>query len=198
MNTIFAKILYELEKNHDLVLVTLIAENGSAPRGTGSQMLVNMDGRLLGTIGGGAVEYDAEQLALRLVAEKRSCVHDYVLRKNKTEDLGMVCGGDVTAYFQFIDHTDARWGVLAGAVCERAAARKPGSPAGWSSGWTAVSLRCWVKTASFWLARRWKMPQSTGFPAACALKMASPCPCPSASGRSSSAAATSQGSWLPC
>ena len=83
MNTIFAKILYELEKDHDLVLVTLIAEAGSAPRGTGSQMLVNMDGRLIGTIGGGAVEYDAEQLAKTLVAEKRSCVHDYILRKNK-------------------------------------------------------------------------------------------------------------------
>ena len=126
MNTIFAKALYELEKNHDLVLVTLIAEAGSAPRGTGSQMLVNMDGRLLGTIGGGAVEYDAEQLAMSLLAEKRSCVHDYVLRKNEKEDLGMVCGGDVTAYFQFIDHTDSRWGTLAGAVSERAAARKPG------------------------------------------------------------------------
>lgn len=126
MNTIFAKILYELEKDHDLVLVTLIAEKGSTPRGTGSQMLVNMDGRLLGTIGGGAVEYDAEQLALSLLNEKRSCIHDYVLRKNKTEDLGMVCGGDVTAYFQFIDHTDARWGTMAGAVSERTSARLPG------------------------------------------------------------------------
>ena len=123
MNTIFAKILYELEKNHDLVLVTLIAEKGSAPRGTGSQMLVNLEGRLLGTIGGGAVEYDAEQLAKTLVAEKRSCVHDYILRKNSTEDLGMVCGGDVTAYFQFIDHTDSRWAPLAGAVSERTSAR---------------------------------------------------------------------------
>ena len=126
MNTIFAKILYELEKDHDLVLVTLIAEKGSAPRGTGSQMLVNMDGRLLGTIGGGAVEYDAEQLALSLLGEKRSCIHDYVLRKNKAQDIGMVCGGDVTAYFQFIDHTDERWGALAGAVSERTSARLPG------------------------------------------------------------------------
>ena len=126
MNTIFAKILYELEKDHDLVLVTLVAEAGSAPRGTGSQMLVNMNGRLIGTIGGGAVEYEAEHLAKTLVAEKRSCVHDYVLRKNSTEDLGMVCGGDVTAYFQFIDHTDSRWAALAGAVSERTSARMPG------------------------------------------------------------------------
>ena len=126
MNTIFAKILYELEKDHDLVLVTIVAEAGSAPRGTGSQMLVNMDGRLLGTIGGGAVEHQSEILALKLLEEKRSDLHDYVLRKNKGEDIGMACGGDVTVYFQFIDHTDARWGTLAGAVSERTSARKPG------------------------------------------------------------------------
>ena len=126
MNTIFAKVLYELEKAHDLVLVTIVAEAGSAPRGTGSQMLVNVDGRLLGTIGGGAVEHQSEQLALKLLAEKRSGLHDYVLRKNEGEDIGMACGGDVTVYFQFIDHTDARWGALAGAVSERTAARQPG------------------------------------------------------------------------
>ena len=127
MNTTFAKILYELEKGHDLVLATIIAEAGSAPRGTGSQMLVNMDGRLLGTIGGGAVEHQAEGLALELLREKRSGVHDYVLRKNsKGEDIGMVCGGDVTVYFQFVDHTDHRWQALAGAVTERIAARQPG------------------------------------------------------------------------
>ena len=127
MNTIFAKILYELEKDHDLMLVTIIGEAGSAPRGTGSQMLVNMDGRLLGTIGGGAVEHQAESLALELLAEKKSRVHDYVLRKNsKGEDIGMVCGGDVTVWFQYIDHTDSRWTALAGAVCDRIAARMPG------------------------------------------------------------------------
>lgn len=126
MNTIFAKILYELEKGHDLVLVTIIGEDGSAPRGTGSQMLVNMDGRLLGTIGGGAVEHQAEGLALELLKEKRSDIHDYVLRRNsKGEDIGMVCGGDVSVWFQFIDHNDERWAKLAGDVCGAVFARTP-------------------------------------------------------------------------
>ena len=126
MNSIFAKMLYELEKDHDLVLVTIISEAGSAPRGTGSQMLINMDGLLLGTIGGGAVEHQSEALALRLLDEKRSEVHDYVLRKNKTEDIGMACGGDVSVWFQFVDHTDARWAALAGALLAQTNARKPG------------------------------------------------------------------------
>ena len=126
MNTIFAKMLYEIEKEHDLMLVTIIAERGSSPRGTGSQMLVNLDGRLLGTIGGGAVEHEAELLALKLLAEKRSERHDYVLRNNKNEDIGMACGGDVRVWLQFVDHTDERWTALAGALLARIEARKSG------------------------------------------------------------------------
>ena len=126
MNKIFAKMLYELEKGHDLVLATIIGEAGSAPRGTGSQMLVNADGRCLGTIGGGAVEHQAEGLALELLREKRSCLHDYVLRRNsKGEDIGMVCGGDVTVWFQFVDHNEPRWAELAGNVCSAVYAKTP-------------------------------------------------------------------------
>ena len=56
MDRIFAKLLYMLEKQLDTVLVTIIADQGSAPRGAGSQMLVGREGRILGTIGGGSLE----------------------------------------------------------------------------------------------------------------------------------------------
>ena len=126
MKSIFAKMLYELEKDHDLVLVTIVSECGSAPRGTGSQMLVNQDGRVMGTIGGGAVEHQAEMLAVKLLAERQSGRHDYILRNNKSEDIGMACGGDVSVWFQFVDHMDGRWQNLAGALLAQVDARKPG------------------------------------------------------------------------
>ena len=126
MKNIFTKMLYELEKNHDLMLVTIVSEAGSAPRGTGSQMLVNQEGRVMGTIGGGAVEHQAEGLAMSLLVEKTSGRHDYILRKNQNEDIGMACGGNVSVWFQFVDHTDSRWQELAGAVLAQIEARKPG------------------------------------------------------------------------
>ena len=46
MDRIFAKLLYMLEKKLDTVLVTIIADRGSAPRGAGSQMLVGSEGRI--------------------------------------------------------------------------------------------------------------------------------------------------------
>lgn len=126
MNSIFAKMLYELEKHHDLMLVTIVSEAGSAPRGTGSQMLVNQEGRVMGTIGGGAVEHESEALAVNLLGQKQSGKHDYVLRKNQNEDIGMACGGDVSVWFQFVDHTDGRWQELAGEVLARIEARETG------------------------------------------------------------------------
>ena len=46
MNQIFAQLFYEMEKHRDTVLVTLIDTAGSAPRKSGSQMLVGASGRL--------------------------------------------------------------------------------------------------------------------------------------------------------
>ena len=52
-----------LSAGEDLVLVTVVASSGATPRGAGARMLVGRDGRLYGTIGGGAVEYRSEHIA---------------------------------------------------------------------------------------------------------------------------------------
>lgn len=129
MNTIFAKLLYEMEKQHDTVMVTIIADRGSAPRGLGSQMLVGRQGQLLGTIGGGAVEKRSEELALELLAENHfpnGRLHEFQLRRNETEDIGMVCGGDVTVLLQAISGTDAVWNAVAGKLMDQTAEKRPG------------------------------------------------------------------------
>lgn len=113
MRELFAKILYETEKHHDLVLVTLTENSGSAPRKTGAWMLVGTEGRILGTIGGGAVELRSVEKAMDLLQEKRSDLHPFYLNTNTREDIGMICGGDVTALFQFIGADDPLWQELA-------------------------------------------------------------------------------------
>lgn len=105
MNNIFTTLLYQMEKHHDTVLCTIIADNGSTPRGRGAQMLVGQAGLLCGTIGGGAVEGQTIELGKKLLQERRSAVHEYRLHRNKVEDIGMVCGGDVTVHLQFIAAT---------------------------------------------------------------------------------------------
>lgn len=124
MNTIFAKILYELEKKHDLMLVTIISELGSSPRGTGAQMLVGAEGRILGTVGGGPTEKLCDDRAVRLIGEKKSGTHEFRLHKNSVEDIGAVCGGDVEVYFQFIDGGSESWKETAQCVLSSIAEKK--------------------------------------------------------------------------
>lgn len=131
MNTIFAKLLYELEKQRDTVLVSIAADHGSAPRGAGSQMLMGRNGRIVGTIGGGAVEKRSEELALALLAEEGfpaagEYLHEFCLRRNETENIGMVCGGDVTVLFQPISGADPTWRALAQKLLAHLAAREKG------------------------------------------------------------------------
>lgn len=126
MDRIFAKLLYMLEKQQDTMLVTIIADQGSAPRGAGSQMLVGREGRILGSIGGGAVEGKADALARQLLAQQRSHCRQFQLHTDAADNIGMVCGGDVMVQFQFIPGTSVHWQTLAGNLVERIAARKPG------------------------------------------------------------------------
>ena len=125
MQSIFAKLLYEMEKHHDTVLVTIIRESGSTPRGEGAQMLVGAQGPLGGTIGGGNVENLSILHARDLIARRCSDLHEYPLHRSDAEDIGMVCGGDVTALFTFIPGTDAAWAALAADLLQHIADRRP-------------------------------------------------------------------------
>lgn len=126
MEKIFTALLYELEKGHDCVLVSIVSDCGSAPRGKGSQMLISGEGRVQGTIGGGAVEKYSEDMARSLLPEKRSALHLFTLRTNDREDIGMVCGGDVLVHFQFIDHSEPDWTAFAGELLARIRGQQPG------------------------------------------------------------------------
>ena len=62
------------------------------------------------------MEYRCEQLAKEAVIKKSSAIKEFTLRRNEVEDLGMICGGDVTVYFRFISGGDK----LVISLCERA------------------------------------------------------------------------------
>ena len=71
-------------------------------------MAVFRDGVSIGTIGGGAVEYEAQKQAASLFGAKSSHIASYTLAKNDVADLGMICGGDVTVLYEYIDSFENR------------------------------------------------------------------------------------------
>lgn len=102
MKCLFEEMKRLLAAEEDLVLVTVIAGSGSTPRGAGARMIVRKDGSSMGTIGGGAVEYRCSQMAADVLKEKISYSRGFKLVKGQAADLGMICGGDVVVYFQYI------------------------------------------------------------------------------------------------
>lgn len=126
MRQIFSQLLYELEKQHPCVLVTLTDSHGSAPRKAGAQMLVGAEGRLVGSIGGGAVEGRSIELCRELLTRGRSCSRDFPLHPQEEGDIGMLCGGDVSAHFQFIPGNESLWRQLAAQALSLMEERRPG------------------------------------------------------------------------
>ena len=102
MKELFATARKSMEEKQDLVFVTTIPSSGSSPRGAGSKMLVLENGTSYGTIGGGNVEYVSIQHAREVLKQKQSCTRGFALRPNQVADLGMICGGDVVIFFQYI------------------------------------------------------------------------------------------------
>ena len=101
------KIIHnKLTCGEDLVLVTVIASSGATPRGAGARMLIGKEGRICGTIGGGAVEYRSQQIAAKVLAEKTSLGHDFTLTKDDVQNLGMICGGACNVFFHYIPAGD--------------------------------------------------------------------------------------------
>ncbi|MDL2217573.1 XdhC family protein [Christensenellaceae bacterium OttesenSCG-928-M15] len=106
MKTLFNTLYNTLQSGENAVLCSVIASSGSAPRGAGAKMIVYENGKTFGTIGGGAVEHVSTQLAVNVHKTGKSAEESFRLRKNDVADLGMICGGDVTVYFQYFSAAD--------------------------------------------------------------------------------------------
>ena len=63
MIQLFESVKSAMERGENVVLCSILASSGSAPRGAGAKMAVFQNGQALGTIGGGAVERIAARQA---------------------------------------------------------------------------------------------------------------------------------------
>jgi len=106
MRNMLKTIKTRLAAGEDLVLVTVIASSGATPRGAGARMLIGKEGRICGTIGGGAVEYRSEQIAAKVLENKTSLGQDFTLTKDDVQNLGMICGGACDVFFHYLNAGD--------------------------------------------------------------------------------------------
>lgn len=105
MREFFRTMAHHLEAGEPVILVSLLSSSGSTPRGAGA-MMACFPGGSAGTIGGGNVEFTARNLAKELLASRENALRSYRFTPGDAASLGMVCGGDVTVHFQYLDPAD--------------------------------------------------------------------------------------------
>ena len=89
------------------VLAEIESTEGSSPRKAGARMLLSPDGGFSGTVGGGTLEYHAEQDARAVLATGQPLRKTYSLGSAGGEAIGAICGGSATLTFRPIGPAEA-------------------------------------------------------------------------------------------
>lgn len=103
MTEILKEATKRVDSGETVALVTVIEAKGSTPRETGAKMLVNFNGLVSGTIGGGVLENKAIEEAKRAIKNGEGCVLSYRLSKEEASlDEWAICGGDVKIFIDIL------------------------------------------------------------------------------------------------
>lgn len=84
-------------------LITVIGSKGSVPRKAGAKMIVWLDGRIIGTIGGGCSEANILNMARTVINNRGYQIEHVDMTGDVAEDEGMVCGGTMEVLIESID-----------------------------------------------------------------------------------------------
>src|ERR1700738_4098091 len=90
MRDLLVELTTALEQGRDCVYCSVVETRGSTPQKAGAAMLVHPDGSQHGTLGGGCVEADVKQRALRVLANDTGAAAELL---TFCGDDGLICGG---------------------------------------------------------------------------------------------------------
>ena len=104
-NDLIKKEFELIDRNESFVSVVIIASKGSVPRTAGTKMIVERNGSIIGTIGGGTVEAEAIKKAKDVFDTKDSVIVDFNLTIECMETIDMICGGGIRVLISFVEPT---------------------------------------------------------------------------------------------
>jgi xanthine dehydrogenase accessory factor len=102
MKKIIDATIQMLEENRPVVWATVVSQEGSAPRSSGSRMIISEGHISLGSIGGGTLEAETIEAADILLEEKGDQLLSFSLTGKEVAAAGMICGGNVQVYLERI------------------------------------------------------------------------------------------------
>jgi len=116
--TLYLELAHRLESGQPVAVATVVRSWGSTPREVGAKMLVDAQGRIQGTIGGGCGEAEAWQVAREVLKGAPAQVVHIDLTEDIDSESGKVCGGRQDALVELLDPEDLMARALARAIRE--------------------------------------------------------------------------------
>ena len=95
-------ILEQLGTGSPVVLASIVSMEGSTPRETGTKMVVGVDGKGYGTVGGGLLEATTISESEAVITAERSRFIDFNLMGEDTDSEDMICGGKAVLLLDYL------------------------------------------------------------------------------------------------
>ncbi len=91
-----------LQEGAPITLASVISQQGSAPRGTGSRLLADASGLLYGTVGGGLAEGATLEACQAALQDGKGRILDFLLSGELAAKSEMICGGRVRVLVEVV------------------------------------------------------------------------------------------------
>jgi xanthine dehydrogenase accessory factor len=104
---VFEQIPDLLAAGESFVMAVIVKKSGSAPRAAGVRMLVRKESSIIGTIGGGLIEAQVHDRAMKVFDERKPVFQKFSLMADAAARNGMICGGEVEVLIHFVDASQA-------------------------------------------------------------------------------------------
>ena len=89
-----------MRQGKEVVVATVISTWGSAPRPTGSHLVIDEDGNFEGSVSGGCVEGAVVSEAMEILQSGELKVLEFGVADETAGEVGLSCGGNIRVYVE--------------------------------------------------------------------------------------------------
>ena len=90
------------DAGRQVAVATVVSTWGSSPRPVGSQLGINDQGEMVGSVSGGCIEGAVVREALEVMAGAPPRLIDYGVSNEQAWEVGLACGGKLEVYIEAV------------------------------------------------------------------------------------------------
>lgn len=92
-----------LKEGRQVAMATVVSTWGSSPRPVGSQLLVDDQGSMVGSVSGGCIEGAVVSEARAAMKDGQPRLLDFGVTNEMAWEVGLACGGNVKVYVEHLE-----------------------------------------------------------------------------------------------